>query len=244
MLDPGSLVVVYTDGVVEARRDGELYGADRLDAILSEHRDRPADQIARTVIEDCRSWAHGELADDCALVVLKRSDDQARDAFRSSSSARGRGRLRWRSAASRLLAPYFGSSTIVWANLIGLVLLALSLGYWVGGKVADRRPSPRLLGQLVVASGADRRRDPVRHRPDPRRRLRGARRALRRRRDRLVLRDAAAVRAAGLPARDGVAVRDPSRRRRRGHRRADGRASLRPLDRRLASSARSCRRSC
>ena len=72
MLDSGSLVVVYTDGVVEARRDGELYGADRLDAILSEYRDRPADQIARTVIEDCRSWAHGKLADDCALVVLKR----------------------------------------------------------------------------------------------------------------------------------------------------------------------------
>jgi serine phosphatase RsbU (regulator of sigma subunit) len=73
VLVSGSLVVVYTDGVIEARRDGELYGADRLDAVLSEHRHRPADEIARTVIEDCRSWAHGELADDCALVVLKRT---------------------------------------------------------------------------------------------------------------------------------------------------------------------------
>ena len=72
-LDSGSLVVVYTDGVVEARRDGELYGPDRLDAVLAEHRDRPAEQLARIVIEDCRSWAHGELADDCALVVLKRT---------------------------------------------------------------------------------------------------------------------------------------------------------------------------
>jgi serine phosphatase RsbU (regulator of sigma subunit) len=72
VLEPGSLVVVYTDGVIEARRDGELYGADRLDAVLSEHRSRPADEIARVVIEDCRSWAHGRLADDCALVVLKR----------------------------------------------------------------------------------------------------------------------------------------------------------------------------
>jgi spermidine synthase len=66
----------------------------------------------------------------------------------------GTGTLAVEIAASRLLAPYYGSSTVVWANLIGLVLLALALGYWLGGKLADRRPSGRLLGWIVLAAGA------------------------------------------------------------------------------------------
>src|SRR2546423_2677992 len=56
-------------------------------------------------------------------------------------------------SASRLLAPYFGASTVVWANVIGLILVYLSVGYWVGGKVADRRPEPRVLGAIVLAAG-------------------------------------------------------------------------------------------
>jgi spermidine synthase len=57
-------------------------------------------------------------------------------------------------AAARLLAPWFGASTIVWANTIATVLVALSGGYWVGGRLADRDPTFAGLCRLVLVAAA------------------------------------------------------------------------------------------
>lgn len=55
-------------------------------------------------------------------------------------------------ASSRVLAPYFGNSLFVWGALIGVVLAGLSTGYWLGGILADRWPTPRLLVVLLVSA--------------------------------------------------------------------------------------------
>jgi spermidine synthase len=57
-------------------------------------------------------------------------------------------------AVARLIAPFFGASTIVWANTIGVVLVALSIGYWLGGRLADSHPHLRGLCLLVLAAAA------------------------------------------------------------------------------------------
>lgn len=55
---------------------------------------------------------------------------------------------------SRVLAPYVGTSIVVWASLIGVVLGSLSLGYWWGGKMADLVPTYRRLSLIILSSAA------------------------------------------------------------------------------------------
>ncbi len=57
-------------------------------------------------------------------------------------------------AAARQVAPFFGDSQFVWANLIGLTLIYLTLGYYLGGKLADHSPSPLTLYRLTAIAAA------------------------------------------------------------------------------------------
>ena len=70
-LDPGSTVVLYTDGVIEARSDGELYGEERLDEFLRRRGDLAAQALAEALLADCRAFSGGDLGDDCAIVALR-----------------------------------------------------------------------------------------------------------------------------------------------------------------------------
>ncbi|HEX3225511.1 MAG TPA: GAF domain-containing SpoIIE family protein phosphatase [Gaiellaceae bacterium] len=73
VLPVGASIVLYTDGVIEARRNGELYGAERLDALLAADSALSPAELARAVTEDARAFARGEISDDLAVVVIRRT---------------------------------------------------------------------------------------------------------------------------------------------------------------------------
>jgi serine phosphatase RsbU (regulator of sigma subunit) len=70
-LEEGAAIVLYTDGVVEARRDGKLYGEERLDRLLRRNASRGPQELAEAILADCRNFAGGDLGDDCAVVCLR-----------------------------------------------------------------------------------------------------------------------------------------------------------------------------
>lgn len=51
---------------------------------------------------------------------------------------------------SRIIAPYLGSSVYVWTSIIGVIMGSLSLGYWLGGKISDKKPHVKTLSLLIM----------------------------------------------------------------------------------------------
>lgn len=54
--------------------------------------------------------------------------------------------------ASRILAPYFGSSNIVWTSVIGIILLSTSIGNYIGGIIADKDENEKNLKTILFLS--------------------------------------------------------------------------------------------
>ncbi|MBT3419018.1 MAG: fused MFS/spermidine synthase [Candidatus Magasanikbacteria bacterium] len=56
-------------------------------------------------------------------------------------------------AGSRVFAPYLGTSIFIWTSLIGIILASLSLGYHLGGKLADKNPNYKTFASILFFSG-------------------------------------------------------------------------------------------
>jgi spermidine synthase len=54
---------------------------------------------------------------------------------------------------SRIVSPFIGTSTYVWTSLIGVILASLSAGYWIGGRVADKKPDINILASAIFMAG-------------------------------------------------------------------------------------------
>ena len=52
--------------------------------------------------------------------------------------------------AARILSPYVGSSNLIWTTIIGVMLTSMSIGYWIGGKLADKDSNANRLSSIIL----------------------------------------------------------------------------------------------
>jgi PAS domain S-box-containing protein len=72
VLQPGDKMLLYTDGISEARHNGEMLGIEGIERVLRECGELSADQIVETLLSVAKDWSHGRLSDDVAIVVVER----------------------------------------------------------------------------------------------------------------------------------------------------------------------------
>jgi sigma-B regulation protein RsbU (phosphoserine phosphatase) len=71
ILPDDTTVVLYTDGMTDARIHGQLFGDERLRKTVAEHPHLPAQGLADLLLETVKEYAGGVLADDCAVVTMR-----------------------------------------------------------------------------------------------------------------------------------------------------------------------------
>jgi serine phosphatase RsbU (regulator of sigma subunit) len=71
-LEPGDKIVLYTDGVTEARHGAEMFGPERLEEVLAEHGSRSPSDLLDSIISAVTDWGDGQLGDDTAVIIVER----------------------------------------------------------------------------------------------------------------------------------------------------------------------------
>lgn len=72
-LTPGAFLLLYTDGLIEARRGKELFGFERLQKLVAENINLNAQELTNLLYRSCLEFGQGRLLDDLAIIVLGRS---------------------------------------------------------------------------------------------------------------------------------------------------------------------------
>lgn len=73
-LAPGDKIVLFTDGLSEARSDSEMLGMEGIEALLREHGHLPAEEIANLLVATAFDWSGGVVRDDTAIIVIERTE--------------------------------------------------------------------------------------------------------------------------------------------------------------------------
>ena len=76
-LEAGDLLLLYTDGVLEARRNGEFFGEKRLEKIMRRKRIK-AESLPSVVLERVLAFSGGTLTDDIAVLALSLNEVEGR----------------------------------------------------------------------------------------------------------------------------------------------------------------------
>ncbi len=96
---PGEAMVLLTDGVTEARRDGAFYGADRVRRFVREHGWADAAALASSLADEVVEFQRGAPRDDIAVVVLRYPEKPSKRSNESRIACTSVGRRRNRSDA-------------------------------------------------------------------------------------------------------------------------------------------------